>query len=82
MISKNFFQSLQDIAQERQLDMNELLKKVEFAMGVACRKVDPPYTGDVKVEVDYDKFEFKVSWGCDIATEHEKYLCEKVYKKL
>lgn len=60
MISKNFFLSLQDIAQERQLDINELLKKVEFAMGVACKKVDPPYTGDVKVEVDYDKFEFKV----------------------
>ncbi len=25
-----------------------------------------------------DKFEFPVSWGCDIATEHEKYLTEKI----
>jgi len=28
-----------------------------------------------------DKFEFKVSWGCDIQTEHEKYLTEVIYKK-
>ncbi len=26
-------------------------------------------------------FEFKVKWGCDIQTEHEKYLTEKIYKK-
>ena len=25
-----------------------------------------------------DQFEFPVSWGCDIATEHEKYLTEKI----
>ena len=25
-----------------------------------------------------DKFEFPVSWGCDIATDHEKYLTEKI----
>lgn len=27
-----------------------------------------------------DKFEFKVKWGCDIQTEHEKYLTDVVYK--
>lgn len=26
-------------------------------------------------------FEFKVSWGCDLQTEHERYLTEEVYKK-
>ena len=26
-----------------------------------------------------DSFEFKPQWGCDIATEHEKYLTEKVF---
>ncbi len=26
-------------------------------------------------------FEFKVKWGCDIQTEHEKYLTEVVYKR-
>lgn len=60
MISKNFFQSLKDISEERQLDIQALLNKVEFAMGVACRKVEPPYTGDIKIEVDEDKSEFKV----------------------
>ena len=25
-----------------------------------------------------DKFEFPVSWGCDIATEHERFLTEKI----
>ncbi len=28
-----------------------------------------------------DKFEFKVEWGCDLQTEHERYLTEEVYKK-
>ena len=28
-----------------------------------------------------DKFEFKVSWGIDFQTEHERYLTEKVYKR-
>ena len=26
-----------------------------------------------------DKFEFKVFWGCDIQTEHEKYLTQEIY---
>ena len=26
------------------------------------------------------KFEFKPYWGCDIATEHERYLTEKIFK--
>ena len=28
-----------------------------------------------------DKFEYKVSWGCDLQTEHERYLTEEVYKR-
>lgn len=28
-----------------------------------------------------DKFEYKVEWGSDIQTEHEKYLSEVVFKK-
>jgi len=26
------------------------------------------------------KFEFPVEWGCDLQSEHERYLCEKVFK--
>ena len=28
-----------------------------------------------------DNFEFKVEWGIDLQSEHERYLCEKVFKK-
>ncbi len=28
-----------------------------------------------------DKFDYKVSWGCDLQTEHERYLTEEVYKR-
>ncbi len=37
------------------------------------------YTKAIKLLAPHnDKFEFPVSWGCDIATEHEKYLTEKI----
>ena len=28
-----------------------------------------------------EKFEFPVYWGCDLQSEHERYLTEQVYKK-
>ena len=28
-----------------------------------------------------DRFDYKVSWGCDLQTEHERYLTEEVYKR-
>ncbi len=28
-----------------------------------------------------DKFEYPVEWGCDLQTEHERYLTEEVFKK-
>lgn len=28
-----------------------------------------------------DNFDFKVYWGCDLQTEHERYLTEQVFKK-
>ncbi|MBP3199939.1 MAG: asparagine--tRNA ligase, partial [Butyrivibrio sp.] len=28
-----------------------------------------------------DKFDYKVSWGCDLQTEHERYLTEEIFKK-
>ena len=40
------------------------------------------YTDAIKeLEKANDKFEFKVSWGVDLQTEHERYLCEQVFKK-
>ena len=28
-----------------------------------------------------DEFEYKVEWGCDLQTEHERYLTEKIFKR-
>ena len=40
------------------------------------------YTDATKeLEKANDEFEYKVSWGVDLQTEHERYLCEKVFKK-
>ena len=40
------------------------------------------YTDAIKeLEKHNDEFQYKVSWGVDLQTEHERYLCEKIYKK-
>lgn len=40
------------------------------------------YTDAIKeLEKHNDDFEYKVSWGVDLQTEHERYLCEQIFKK-
>ena len=40
------------------------------------------YTDAVKeLEKHNDEFEYKVSWGVDLQTEHERYLSEQIFKK-
>ena len=40
------------------------------------------YTDAIKeLEKHNDEFEFKVSWGIDLQTEHERYLAERIFKK-
>ena len=40
------------------------------------------YTDAIEILKEHnDKFEFKVSWGIDLQTEHERYLTEEVYKR-
>ena len=40
------------------------------------------YTEAVKLlEKNNDKFDYKVFWGCDLQTEHERYLTEEIFKK-
>ncbi len=40
------------------------------------------YTDAVKIlEKNNDKFQYKVSWGCDLQTEHERFLTEHEFKK-
>ena len=40
------------------------------------------YTEAVEIlEKNNDKFDYKVFWGCDLQTEHERYLTEQIYKR-
>ncbi|MCI6629587.1 MAG: asparagine--tRNA ligase [Lachnospiraceae bacterium] len=40
------------------------------------------YTEAIKIlEKHNDEFEYKVFWGCDLQTEHERYLTEKEFKR-
>ena len=40
------------------------------------------YTDAIKeLEKNNDNFDFPVHWGSDLQTEHERYLCENIFKK-
>ena len=40
------------------------------------------YTEAVRIlEEHNDEFDYKVFWGCDLQTEHERYLTEKIFQK-
>ncbi len=40
------------------------------------------YTDAIKeLEKNNDNFDYKVYWGCDLQTEHERYLTEEVFKR-
>ncbi|MBQ8423659.1 MAG: asparagine--tRNA ligase [Coprobacter sp.] len=58
----------------------ERLQKV-----VATEFVRLPYTDGIKILEEAvaggHKFEFPVYWGCDLASEHERYLVEEHFKK-
>ena len=34
-----------------------------------------------ELEKHNDEFDYKVYWGCDLQTEHERYLTEKIFKR-
>ena len=40
------------------------------------------YTEAVEIlKKNNDKFDYKVDWGCDLQTEHERYLTEQVFQR-
>lgn len=40
------------------------------------------YTDAIKMLEEHNsEFEFKVYWGCDLQTEHERFLTEQIFKK-
>ena len=56
------------------LDRLNALVEAEFA--------HVTYTEAVEKLLEHkDEFEYPVFWGCDLQTEHERYLTEKIYQK-
>ena len=59
---------------------NELLDRLNHVVNSEFGEIT--YTDAVKeLEKHNDKFEYKVSWGADLQTEHERYLTEQIFKK-
>jgi asparaginyl-tRNA synthetase len=57
-----------------------LIERLEHVASSEFGRVS--YTEAVEIlKKNNDKFDYKVEWGCDLQTEHERYLTEQVYKK-
>ena len=57
-----------------------LLDKLKITVNEPFGRIS--YTDAIKeLEKHNDEFEYKVSWGVDIQTEHERFLSEKIFKK-
>lgn len=59
---------------------NNLLERLNHVINSNFVRIT--YTDAIKkLELYNDEFEYKVSWGVDLQTEHERYLCENIFKK-
>ena len=57
-----------------------LIERLEHVAGSKFGRIS--YTDAVaELEKHNDEFEYKVFWGCDLQTEHERYLTEKIFKR-
>ena len=68
--------------------LNKMIDKglLERLRGVACQNfVRLPYTEGISILEEAVRqgrhFEFPISWGTDLASEHERYLVEEHFKK-
>ncbi len=68
-----------DLAFLNKMYDNELLSKLEFVMQQAFIRIS--YTEAIEIlEKSGHSFEFPISWGLDLQSEHERYLVEKHFK--
>ena len=57
-----------------------LVERLEHVASAEFGRVT--YTEAVDIlKQNNDRFDYKVEWGCDLQTEHERFLTEQVYKK-
>jgi len=67
----NFFNSFVD---------KGLIERLEHVVNSDFGRVT--YTEAIKIlEKNNDKFDYKVFWGCDLQTEHERFLTEQEFKR-
>ena len=57
-----------------------LIERLEHVANSDFAHVTYTEAVDILAKIN-DKFEYKVSWGCDLQTEHERYLTEEVFKR-
>jgi asparaginyl-tRNA synthetase len=58
----------------------ELLERLEHVRSSDFGRVT--YTEAIDLLTPHnDEFDYKVFWGCDLQTEHERYLTEQLYKR-
>ena len=59
---------------------NGLLERLNHVVNSEFGRIT--YTEAVELLKQHkDEFDYKVFWGCDLQTEHERYLTEKIFKK-
>ena len=69
-----------DIEFLAQMYDKNLVERLEFVLHNKFMRL--PYTEAIKIlEAADKKFEFPVSWGIDLQSEHERYLVEEHFKK-
>lgn len=58
----------------------ELIERLNHIYNSEFKRIT--YTEAVELLKEHnDEFEYKVEWGTDLQTEHERYLTEKIFKK-
>ncbi len=71
---------LDEMAFFNQFYDKELISRLEALVNADFAHVT--YTEAIEIlEKHKDEFEYPVYWGCDLQTEHERYLTEQIYKK-
>ena len=66
-----FFESMID---------KECIKRIKAVRDSDFKRMT--YTEAIEIlEKNNDKFDYKVFWGADLQTEHERYLTEEIYKR-
>lgn len=58
----------------------ELIERLNFVIANQFERLTYTEAIDILLKAD-QKWEFPVSWGCDLQAEHERYLVEKHFKR-